>query len=162
MKMKKMLFLVIIMGITLVSCEPKKVEQKAAEMPPPPPPVAVVDTLCFELVFNKVDITTVQMTVKGDSVTGEMHWHPHEKDGSHGTLKGIKKGNTITADYDYMIEGSSQIEEVIFILEGDKLIQMTGELVEKGNKMVLKDPSKAKKDEVFSKANCSKMLKDTE
>ena len=164
MTMKQSIFMALSFCLALFSCDTKKPETTASTTPPPPPPVAVVeakvDTLCFEYIYNKKDITTVQLVMKGDSVSGEMHWHPFEKDGAHGTLKGTKKGDVITADYAYMIEGSNQIEEVVFKLESDKLSKLEGELVEKGEKLVLKDPSKAKYTEVYPKADCSKMPKE--
>lgn len=159
--MKNLLTIASIMSFIIMSCESKKAESSSNNTPsvatPSAPPV---DTLCFEYIVNKKDITTVQLIVKGDSVKGEMHWHPHEKDGAHGTLLGVKKGEIITADYSYMIEGSNQVEEVMFKLEGDKLSKYVGELTEKGTKIVIKDPSKGKYDEVYTKVNCSKMLKD--
>ncbi len=166
MTMKQSIFMALSLNMALFSCDTKKPETAASTVPPPPPPVVVVevkvDTLCFEYIFNKMDINTVQLVMKGDNVTGEMHWHPYEKDGAHGTLKGVKKGDVITADYAYMMEGSNQMEEVVFKLESNKLSKLEGELVEKGEKMVLKDPTKAKSSEVYKKVDCSRMLKDTQ
>ncbi len=164
--MKQTIFMTLGFCMALCSCDTKKPETATATvaLPPPPPPVVAVevkaDTLCFEYIFKKKDITTVQLVIKGDSITGEMHWHPYQKDGAHGTLKGSKKGDVITADYIYMIEGSNQIEEVVFKLDSDKLNKLEGELVEKGNKLVIKDPTKAKYTEVYPKADCSKMPKE--
>lgn len=164
MTMKQSIFMALSFSIALFSCESKKPETAASTTSPPSPPVVSVelktDTLCFEYIFNKKDITTVQLVMKGDIVTGEMHWHPYQKDGAHGTLKGVKKGDVITADYAYMIEGSNQMEEVVFKLEGDKLSKLEGELMEKGEKLVLKDPAKAKYTEVYPKTDCSKMPKE--
>lgn len=164
MTMKQSIFMALGFCVALFGCETKKADTAASAAPPPPPPAATIevkaDTLCFEYIFNKKDITTVQLVVKGDNITGDMHWHPYEKDGAHGTLKGVKKGDVITADYAYMIEGSNQMEEVIFKLEGDKLSKLVGELTEKGEKLVIKDPSKAKYTEVYPKADCSKMPKE--
>ncbi len=111
------------------------------------------ETLCFEEKVGK-DLTTVKFTIEGDSIIGSMEWLPWEKDQARGTLKGKKNGNEIIADYDYMIEGSNQSEEKIFILEGDKLLVKSGELEDKNGKLVLKDPAKATVGQTLVKVAC--------
>lgn len=70
------------------------------------------ETLCYEFRFKK-DITSVKLVMKGDSVTGEMSELLWKKDGATGTIKGKKLGNDLIVDYNYVIEGSSQVEERI-------------------------------------------------
>lgn len=111
------------------------------------------EILCFEEKVGK-DLTTVKLTIDGDDVTGSMEWLPWEKDQARGTLKGKKNGNEIIADYDYMIEGSNQSEEKIFIIDGDKLLVKSGELEDKNGKLVLKDPAKATIGQTLSKVVC--------
>ncbi len=112
------------------------------------------ETLCFELKEGK-DITTVKLIMKSGAVTGEMNWTPYEQDGATGTLKGKKVGNEIVVDYDYVIEGSSQTEEKIFKIEGDKLLEKSGELVEeKDGKLRMKDPKKAEYKAGLMRINC--------
>jgi len=94
------------------------------------------------------------LVIKGDEVTGKMDWLPWEKDGARGTLKGKKSGNEIKVDYDYMIEGSNQSEEKVFVLEGDKLLEKTGELEDKNGKLVMKDPTKATVTQTLNKVVC--------
>jgi hypothetical protein len=110
-------------------------------------------TLCFEEKVGK-DLTTVKLTIEGDNVIGSMEWLPWEKDQARGTLKGKKNGNEIIADYDYMIEGSNQSEEKIFVLEGDKLLVKSGELEDKNGKLVMKDPAKATIGQTLTKVAC--------
>lgn len=111
------------------------------------------ETLCFEEKVGK-DLTTVKLTIEGDSVIGSMEWLPWEKDQARGTLKGKKNGNEIIANYDYMIEGSNQSEEKIFVLEGDKLLVKSGELEDKNGKLVMKDPAKATVGQTLTKVAC--------
>ena len=118
----------------------------------------MAETLCFQMIEYKKDITSCQLTIEGDKVTGFYDWTPDQKDGGHGILiNGVKKGDMITADWRYFIEGSDQTEEVILKLEADKVTKMTGELVEKGTKMVLKNPAKAKAGDVLKKVDCAKI-----
>jgi len=112
-----------------------------------------VETLCFEEKVGK-DLTTVTLTIEGNKVTGKMEWLPWEKDQARGTLLGEKKGNEIVADYEYMIEGSNQLEEKVFVLEGDKLLVKSGELEDKNGKLVMKNPSKATIGQTLVKVTC--------
>lgn len=111
------------------------------------------ETLCFEEKVGK-DLTTVRITIEGNKVTGKMEWLPWEKDQARGTLLGEKKGNEIVADYEYMIEGSNQLEEKVFVLEGDKLLVKSGELEDKNGKLVMKNPGKATIGQTLVKVAC--------
>ncbi|UTA69393.1 hypothetical protein [Emticicia sp. 21SJ11W-3] len=113
----------------------------------------MADTLCFEELVGK-DVTTVRLIIDGNSVNGNMEWLPWEKDRARGTLKGQKNGNEIIADYDYMIEGANQLEEKIFVIDGDKLLIKSGELKEKNGKLVMKDPTKARIGQTLTKKAC--------
>lgn len=114
---------------------------------------APTETLCFEEKVGK-DLTTVRITIEGNKVTGKMEWLPWEKDQARGTLLGEKKGNEIVADYEYMIEGSNQLEEKVFVLEGDKLLVKSGELEDKNGKLVMKNPGKATIGQTLVKVAC--------
>jgi hypothetical protein len=84
-----------------------------------------------------------------------MAWEPWEKDGARGELVGTLDGNTITADWNYIIEGNEQAEEKVFVLEDDMVGEMTGELTEgEGGKLVLKDPEQAKIGTYLKKTAC--------
>ncbi len=113
-------------------------------------------TSCYVMRFKK-DITAVELTMTGDDVTGFYAWEPDQKDGGHGTLKGKKTGDQITAIFNYMIEGSIQSEEVMFKIAGDKLLKAGGELTEKKGVLVIKDKTKIKWDESFSTTDCTKI-----
>jgi hypothetical protein len=123
---------------------------------PTPAPTAATGTSCYEMRFKK-DVTAVELTIKGDDVTGFYAWEPWEKDGGHGTLKGKKTGDQITAIFNYMIEGSIQSEEVMFKMEGGKLLKSTNELVDKKKVSVIKDKTKMKWGETFTATDCAKI-----
>ena len=95
------------------------------------------ERLCFQLDFKK-DISELKLNIEGDKVTGELNILPFEKDAAIGTLVGTKKDNMIYAEWNYIIEGNKQIEEVEFKLEGDKAFQRLGEFEDKNGKLMLK------------------------
>jgi hypothetical protein len=127
---------------------------------PPPPPVAAPapdnNTKCYLMTLKK-DSTVVQLTIKGDAVEGFHNWQPHEKDGGHGVLKGTVKDGIVNADFTYMIEGSIQKEAKMYKIEGDALYEGEGELVEKGDKLVIKNPAKVKWANKLLPVDCSKV-----
>jgi hypothetical protein len=121
--------------------------------------------LCFERKDSfkekgdQMDMTTsIEIVTKGDEVNGtyveERLVNGGNVDGASGDLKGTKKGDTLYLDFTYTIEGYEATEETIWILQGDKLMEKEGELVEKNGKMVLKDPNKATFKKEYLKVNC--------
>ena len=121
-------------------------------------PVAITEGTCYYYSLGK-DVTAVQITMDGDKVTGYMDWTPDQKDGGRGFLVGTKTGNMIVADWTYMIEGSKNTEQIAFKIDGDKLIRAQGTLVEKGNKLVIKDMAKAKYIDSYGKVDCAMVAK---
>ncbi|QKJ29649.1 hypothetical protein HQ865_07740 [Mucilaginibacter mali] len=69
------------------------------------------------------DSTTVQLVIKGNTVTGEMNWLPYEKDGRKGILNGTRSGDTIKAVWTFKQEGMTDTMAVNYKLDGDKLAQ---------------------------------------
>lgn len=112
-------------------------------------------THCYEYRIGQ-DLTTVQLVMKGNQISGAMNWIPFEKDGAYGTLAGTRDGNEIKAVYSYTIEGSNQTEEVMFKIEGDWLLRKVGELEDPnfdGN-LKMKDPANAVYNETYAKVTC--------
>lgn len=114
------------------------------------------ENYCF-LSTLKRDSTFVNLTIEGDSVTGNMHWKPFEKDGSIGTLAG-KKNNLGEFEllYDYMIEGNRQTETKVMKIENGKLVVKVGELLDSGNNghLVYKDVATATYKDTLNQVDC--------
>ena len=111
---------------------------------------------CFSKIFNR-DVTDVQLTIAGDTVTGIMNRLPYEKDSARGTLKGSKNAaGELDLIYDYMIEGKEQTETKIMKIEGEKLMIKVGELLDSNNDghLIYKDVSKAKYLENLERVDC--------
>jgi hypothetical protein len=128
---------------------------KPAEAAVPVVPKAKFAVHCFEQRFPDGSVLSFQYTDYYDDVVGILDYAFAEKDGAHGTFKGKKKDNLITATWSYMIEGSNQTEEILIKIEGDKAIKASGELVEgKDGKLSLKDPAAATWAETFTRVQC--------
>ncbi len=153
--MKKIFLPLSFLGAVLTGCDNSTSgKQVAANMSKTS---ASIDTLCFEFKLMK-DVTSCQLIIEGEKVSGYYDWSPYEKDGAHGILQnGVKKGDMITADWQMMIEGNVQTEEVVFKLEGFKLSKLEGELIEKDDKLVLKSPQTAIIDDVLVKVDCTQI-----
>ncbi|MFK7933795.1 MAG: hypothetical protein AB8G22_09805 [Saprospiraceae bacterium] len=122
-------------------------------------PVAT-EEFCYLSTFgedaNQQDSTFLNIKIEGDVVTGDLHWHPFEKDGGHGTVKGIREGNLIKVRYDYMIEGAEQAEEMTFRMDAGKVVKKIGELMEnEEGVLVLKDPAMAEFKEELKRVICT-------
>ncbi len=109
---------------------------------------------CYILAEGK-DTTWLTLKIDGETVTGKYHWHPHEKDGGHGTIAGKIQGGIADVMYDYTIEGSNQKEQMMFKIEGDKVVQIIGELEDKDGILRIKDASKPVRTDAFVKGACN-------
>ncbi len=138
--------------------EVAKTPETPAASAPAATPAPVAEGTCYYYSLGK-DVTSVQITMDGDKVTGYMDWTPDEKDGGRGFLVGTKTGNLIVADWTYMIEGSKNTEQIAFKIDGEKLIRAQGALVEKDNKLVIKDMAKAKYIDSYGKVDCAMVAK---
>lgn len=153
--MKKLLFL-FTLGATFlaIACNQKPATTNATES------VSAASDIengkyCYEYRLGQ-DVTTVDLVINGNNITGEMNWLPFEKDGGRGTLQGTRNGKEISAVWTYIIEGSNQTEEVLFKMEGDQLLRKIGELVDPnydGN-LKLKDPATATYSDTYTKVAC--------
>ncbi|PJJ83728.1 hypothetical protein [Mucilaginibacter auburnensis] len=69
------------------------------------------------------DTTSVELVVKDDKVTGQMYWHPFEKDSRKGDLSGTLKGDTVNAVWTFMQEGMKDTLALQFLMKGNTLLQ---------------------------------------
>jgi hypothetical protein len=96
------------------------------------------------------DSTRIALTIEGDQVYGSQSWQPKaEAHGASGSLTGTIADGLIKVVYEYTIEGSTQSEDQLLKLDGDKLYIGDGELIEgKDGRLKLKEPKKV----TFTKA----------
>ena len=111
------------------------------------------EKMCFEKRFKK-DLQSLNITMKGDSISGDYSVAYYEKDGAIGTVKGIRKGDELMLTYTYMIEGNNQIEETVWKLSGNKIMQKSGELKDEKGILSLKYPEKAVYNDTLIQIKC--------
>lgn len=112
-------------------------------------------TSCYLLLFKK-DTNALQLTVNPDNtVTGFLAWEPFEKDGARGWIDAVKDGELVKGNFTYMIEGSTQSEEVVFKLLENAVAKGRGALDVKGDRLVIIDKSSLVFDDVYKKVDCS-------
>jgi hypothetical protein len=157
--MKNQTLFAAVLCLLCVACnsgeKPAAPAAPPAETAEPTVPKAKFAVNCFEQRFPDGSVLSFQYTEYDDDVVGILDFSFAEKDGAHGTLKGKKKDNLITATWSYTVEGSNQTEEILIKIEGDKAMKASGELVEgKDGKLSLKDPATATWAETFTRVQC--------
>ena len=82
-------------------------------------------SLCFLRTEGRLnqDTTSIELVIKNDKVSGQMYWHPFEKDSRKGTLSGTVKGDTVNAVWSFMQEGMQDTLGLQFLIKGENLMQ---------------------------------------
>ncbi len=112
---------------------------------------------CYQFVMNG-DTTSCQMSItETGEVTGFYAWQPDGKDGAFGILKGKMSGDTLSANYKYMQEGQTTTEPILFVRQGEMLINLVSEAFDKEGRMILKDRKKLKAGDALNKVDCVKL-----
>jgi hypothetical protein len=156
--MKIYLLLFLSAGLWLVGCTTTPETPAASPAAPAAEtalPKAKFAVHCFEYRQPDGSVLSFQYTEYYDEIVGILDYSFYGKDGAHGTFKGTKNGNLITATWSYTIEGSEQAEEILVKIEGDKALRASGELTEgEAGTLVLKDPAKLSWEETFTRVAC--------
>lgn len=111
---------------------------------------------CYMYIKNR-DTASLKINIEGEELTGDLDYRLFEKDSNKGKIAGEMKGDTIIAEYTFDSEGMRSVREVVFVKKDDgNIYEGTGEVMEKGGKMVFKDRSALKFNPtmVFTKADC--------
>lgn len=144
-------------ALLFTACNTPSPAPAPAPAPKPAPELAKAKfpVNCFENRMPDGSVISFQYTEYYDDIVGILDYTFTDKDGAHGTFKGKKEGDIITATWNYTIEGSEQTEQVMFKIEGDKATRASGELTEgKDGSLHMKDPAHAKWEETFSRVRC--------
>lgn len=147
-------YLVLCLFGLLTACDSKKTTTEQ----PVVATVAAPDTLCFVKVFEK-DSIQLKLIIVGDTlVTGQYNVLMYQKDSGRGTLKGTKQDDILKLTYNYVIEGSNQIEETEWKLAAGNILKKRGQLMDcKDGVLRLKDSATATYADTLMAVNCQKI-----
>lgn len=82
---------------------------------------------CYINTKNK-DSILLRITIKNNTVTGEMNYQIAGKDKNKGTLQGEMRGDTIFADYTFSSEGKESLRQVAYLKKDNQLLEGYGVL----------------------------------
>ncbi len=118
------------MGISITACTSGEKDKKDGDTvingdTLATPIAGEATSLCFVRTdgTRNQDTTSVELVVKDDKVSGQMYWHPFEKDSRKGALNGTIKGDTVNAVWTFMQEGMQDTMAVQFLVKGNSLMQ---------------------------------------
>lgn len=139
----KKIFVLILVGLTLINCK-KKVTEEIEITTVPLSETAKENTHpsvteCYEYNANGSKVQ-LKMTNKNNEISGVLTYDLKEKDSNKGTLKGELKEDKLFAIYTFQSEGTESKREVSFLLKDNQLIEGYGEIVTEGNFAKFKNP----------------------
>lgn len=140
--MSKAIFLLSFLSLSGVCQREKAGEQQAAG-----------PHQCFTWSIGK-NVAKARLNIDGTKVSGTLEYDYAEKDDSKGKLNGTLSNDIILAEYTFMSEGQESTMEVVFKLQGNKLIQGYAEMEEQGGKLVFKDAVKLSFQNTFVRTDC--------
>jgi hypothetical protein len=109
---------------------------------------------CFLHALNK-DSTFLELTLQNGKAAGKFYWLPDQKDRANGVLEGTYTGDTVRVNYTYMIEGSMQEEEKVFVWGKDSVSVLFALLDVNGTKMTLQKDKPLQVAIRMSKVDCA-------
>ena len=94
---------------------------------------------CYTAILDRDTSELVLQHLGGaESVSGELGIINFEKDRNNGTINGEIKDNLIVGWYKFFSEGKSSVRQIVFKIEGDKLLEGYGDVEMQGDTMVFK------------------------
>ncbi len=149
--MRKMLWIAGVAMITMAACNNPTTESTQATFSNAD---TSIRTGCFLHALNK-DSTFLELSLQNGKATGKFYWLPDQKDRANGILDGTYTGDTVRVNYTYMIEGSMQEEEKIFVWAKDSVSVLFAPLDVKGTKMTLQKDKPLQVAIRMSKVECA-------
>jgi hypothetical protein len=110
---------------------------------------------CFSQVVQK-DTALLQVENNKGNITGALTYNYFQKDRNDGTLKGDQTGEIINGWYLFKSEGIMSVRQVSWKINGNELWPAIGEVVEKNDTTLFKEPEKLRYDSThpFRKIPC--------
>ncbi len=94
---------------------------------------------CYQMIIDK-DTALLSLNHTGDTVTGSLSYHWHEKDNNEGTFRGaVRNDSLIVADYNFQSEGVISVRQIVFKINNGELLQGYGEIHMKNDTAFFRD-----------------------
>ncbi|MHA4846508.1 hypothetical protein ACX0G7_20195 [Flavitalea antarctica] len=112
---------------------------------------------CYS-VLNR-DTVLLSFTRRDTAVSGELTYKFFEKDRNTGIINGRLRGDTIIADYKFTAEGTTSVRQVVFLKQGDVLVEGFGDVEDDNGRMIFRDISTLVFDSsiLFTRTDCNKL-----
>ena len=122
------------------------------------PGMAITDTVpagCYSQVMDR-DTASLQITNKGNAVSGSLSYRIYEKDRNVGTIQADQTGDIIRGWYLFKSEGVVSVREVAWKINGEELWPATGEVTQRNDTTLFAQPNSLKFDNEhpFKKIPC--------
>ena len=98
-----------------------------------------VITNCYDRV-NRDTIALITKTLGDSVITGLLRYKWFEKDENVGTIRGVFRGDTLFAQYNFRSEGSESIRDVVFLKRGNQMIEGIGPVEVIGTRQYFVNP----------------------
>jgi len=130
---------------SLLACNTNTINKQPADTTATATPVlpamdstAAATRKCYAYTKDK-DTIQLQITINGNTFTGNMRYQLFGKDRNNGTLQGSINGDTLIADYHFSSEGMMSLRQIAFLKQQDSLREGFGELVLQDTQYMFKD-----------------------
>lgn len=111
---------------------------------------------CYQMVIEK-DTAIMNISITGDSVSGQLAYNRFEKDRNEGDFTGnIFPNDEIKVWYKFKSEGTISVRQSVFKIKGNALAEGYGDVVMQHDTVVFKFPTALNYEEnhLFRKVNC--------
>jgi hypothetical protein len=133
------------------------VDVKAGKINDPMAAANQTGDFCYQFVMNG-DTTSCQITMnENNEFKGFYAWKPDGKDGTFGILTGKQSNDTLVANYKYMQEGQTSTEPLLFVKQGEMLINLVSDEFDNDGRMILTNRKKLKAGDTLKKVDCAKL-----
>ncbi|ASV30730.1 hypothetical protein [Maribacter cobaltidurans] len=125
---KPIIFWTVLLGISVLVTGCKNGDKQKNDMEESTAKTSISNKgqLCFQNVYpyqdnpSTQDVLELNLTIDGNTVSGNYNWLPAEKDQRKGTLNGTLTDDNVTAQYHFMQEGMEQTAMLKIRLMDDK------------------------------------------
>jgi len=130
--------------IILVSCTPAKEKEVTSEATKDSViaknnSISSVMPGCYLMISGK-DSATMNLSVNGNEVSGDLIYNRFEKDDNKGTFAGKITDSTLEGWYTYQSEGKSSVKQIIFKIAGNTFLEGYGDINLSGDSAYFKYP----------------------